>query len=70
MIMSVTGRFTDSRKAQETTCEFGVVQRKSFVLIRSSKVYCSFGGLLLYIDGPYNILNPLRVDYVYLLMKK
>lgn len=35
-----------------------------------SKVYVSFGGLLLYMDGPYSLLNALRIDYVYLLMKK
>lgn len=35
-----------------------------------SKVYVSFGGLLLYMDGPYALLNALRIDYVYLLMKK
>ncbi|KAI4255146.1 MAG: hypothetical protein LQ352_002717 [Teloschistes flavicans] len=34
------------------------------------KVYISFGGLLLYIQGPYRKLTPLRVDYVYLLIKK
>ncbi|KAK5947669.1 DNA-directed RNA polymerases I, II, and III subunit RPABC3 [Knufia obscura] len=34
------------------------------------KVYISFGGLLMYLDGPYNSLAALRVDYVYLLMKK
>ncbi|KEF52935.1 DNA-directed RNA polymerase I, II, and III subunit RPABC3 [Exophiala aquamarina CBS 119918] len=34
------------------------------------KVYVSFGGLLLYMDGPYSLLNALRIDYVYLLMKK
>ncbi|KAK5103573.1 DNA-directed RNA polymerases I, II, and III subunit RPABC3 [Lithohypha guttulata] len=34
------------------------------------KVYISFGGLLMLIDGPYNALAALRVDYVYLLMKK
>ncbi|KAK2737430.1 DNA-directed RNA polymerases I, II, and III subunit RPABC3 [Myotisia sp. PD_48] len=33
-------------------------------------VFVSFGGLLLYLDGPYKKLNPLRIDYVYLLMKK
>ena len=35
-----------------------------------SKVYISYGGLLMLIDGPYNALAALRVDYVYLLMKK
>lgn len=38
--------------------------------VQSSKVYVSFGGLLLYMDGPYALLNALRIDYVYLLMKK
>ena len=34
------------------------------------KVYVSFGGLLLFIEGPYKNLTPLRIDYVYLCMKK
>ncbi|MCJ1395869.1 DNA-directed RNA polymerases I, II, and III subunit RPABC3 [Xylographa bjoerkii] len=34
------------------------------------KVFISFGGLLLYIEGPYKRLTPLRIDYVYLLLKK
>ena len=34
------------------------------------KVFVSFGGLLLYLEGPYKKLTPLRIDYVYLLMKK
>ena len=40
------------------------------VLTFFSKVYCSFGGLLLYLDGPFNTLNALRLDYIYLLMKR
>lgn len=35
-----------------------------------SKVFVSFGGLLLYMEGPYKKLTPLRIDYVYLLIKK
>jgi RNA polymerase Rpb8 len=35
-----------------------------------SKVFVSFGGLLLFIQGPYKKLTPLRVDHVYLLIKK
>ena len=35
-----------------------------------SKVYISFGGLLLLLDGPYKKLSPLRQDYVYMLLKK
>lgn len=34
------------------------------------KVYVSFGGLLLAIEGPYKKLTPLRIDHVYLLLKK
>ncbi|OXV05350.1 hypothetical protein Egran_06882 [Elaphomyces granulatus] len=33
-------------------------------------VFVSFGGLLLYIEGPYEKLMPLKIDYVYLLLKK
>jgi len=36
----------------------------------SIKVFISFGGLLLFMQGPYKKLTPLRMDYVYLLMKK
>lgn len=35
-----------------------------------SKAYTSFGGLLMSLEGPYKKLTPLRVDYVYLLVKK
>ncbi|KAI4165489.1 MAG: hypothetical protein LQ342_000899 [Letrouitia transgressa] len=34
------------------------------------KVFVSFGGLLLYLQGPYRKLTPLRIDYVYLLIRK
>jgi len=34
------------------------------------KAFISFGGLLMMIEGPYKKLTPLRVDYVYLLIKK
>ncbi|KAF4337698.1 DNA-directed RNA polymerase chain RPB8 [Fusarium beomiforme] len=33
-------------------------------------VYCSFGGLLMSLQGPVKKLTPLRVDNVYLLVKK
>ncbi|KAN0072156.1 hypothetical protein V8E54_009885 [Elaphomyces granulatus] len=33
-------------------------------------VFVSFGGLLLHIEGPYKKLVPLKIDYVYLLLKK
>ncbi|KAK3678187.1 DNA-directed RNA polymerases I, II, and III subunit RPABC3 [Recurvomyces mirabilis] len=34
------------------------------------KVYISFGGLLCCLDGPYKKLSPLRIDNLYLLLKK
>ena len=36
----------------------------------SSKAYLSFGGLLMSLHGPYKKLTSLRVDYVYLLVRR
>ncbi|MCJ1236547.1 DNA-directed RNA polymerases I, II, and III subunit RPABC3 [Varicellaria rhodocarpa] len=36
----------------------------------SIKFFTSFGGLLLYMEGPYKKLTPLKIDYVYLLIRK
>ena len=33
-------------------------------------VYVSFGGLLLYLNGPAGKLGGVKMDYVYLLLKK
>ncbi|KAI9893170.1 MAG: DNA-directed RNA polymerases I, II, and III subunit RPABC3 [Vezdaea aestivalis] len=33
-------------------------------------VFVSFGGLLLHMEGPFRKMSPLRIDYVYLLLKK
>lgn len=38
--------------------------------VENRKAYVSFGGLLMALEGPYKKLTPLRVDYVYLLLKK
>jgi hypothetical protein len=66
-------RFIDSRKVllREICMQITPPARVSLtndVIFRS--VFVSFGGLLLYMDGPYNKLVPLRIDYVYLLLKK
>lgn len=34
------------------------------------KVYASFGGLLLFIEGPHKKLSSFKHEYIYLLMKK
>ena len=47
-----------------------VVMLRQLMIGSHSKVYVSFGGLLLYMQGPYRKLTPLRIDYVYLLVKK
>ena len=47
-----------------------MVSEKDANAVRDRKVFVSFGGLLLYIEGPYKNLTPLRIDYVYLCMKK
>lgn len=41
-----------------------------WLTIGSRAVFVSFGGLLLFLEGPYKKLAPLRIDYVYLLLKK
>lgn len=38
------------------------------VMIR--KAHISFGGLLLMLQGPFRRVTPLRMDYVYMLIKK
>jgi hypothetical protein len=40
------------------------------LLTHHSKCFTSFGGLLMALEGPYKKLTPLRVDYVYMLMKR
>lgn len=63
-------------RAMGTTCEYDVAlasaqgRARNGTDLRNSKVYISFGGLLLLLDGPYKKLSPLRQDYVYLLLKK
>ena len=38
--------------------------------LRAIREFCDDSGLLLYIEGPYKKLTPLRMDHVYLLLKK
>jgi DNA-directed RNA polymerase I, II, and III subunit RPABC3 len=40
------------------------------LICENRKMFASFGGLLMYLEGPYRKLTPLRVDDVYLLIKK
>jgi len=39
-------------------------------MLENRKVYVSFGGLLLFIEGSFKKLRPLRIEYIYLLIKK
>ena len=69
-IGSRTGR---GRICTQSVCSFGGKSVNNGRLLTHaicSKVFISFGGLLLYMEGPYKKMTPLRVDYVYLLMKK
>lgn len=71
MIMCVMARYTDSRKGRKITCTYLFnIPKKAVSDTLDSKVFISFGGLLLYMEGPYKKLAPLRVDHIYLLMKK
>ena len=56
---------------------FGSFERSEIVAGMSAhtdlncrKAFVSFGGLLLCLDGPYKKLTSLRIDYIYLLMRK
>ena len=72
--MSVMARFIDLKRVllRETCTAPNFLARicKYVTDIDCRSVFVSFGGLLLYMDGPYNKLVPLRIDYVYLLLKK
>ncbi|OKP10503.1 DNA-directed RNA polymerases I, II, and III subunit RPABC3 [Penicillium subrubescens] len=47
-----------------------VHSQNDLLICKNRAVFASFGGLLLYLVGPYNKTNPLRIDHVYLLLKK
>lgn len=48
-----------------------VLDNSSLIIGRTiSNAYVSFGGLLMSLQGPVKKLTPLRVDNVYLLIKK
>ena len=39
-------------------------------LTRNRKFFASFGGLLLYLEGPYKKMTSLKIENVYMLLKK
>jgi DNA-directed RNA polymerase I, II, and III subunit RPABC3 len=53
----------------ESKCSFPSLY-EHFTNIILSNAYVSFGGLLMSLQGPVKKLTPLRVDNVYLLVKK
>ena len=48
----------------------GESRAKEFAQAHCAETMAEFQGLLLALEGPYKKLTPLRVDYVYLLLKK
>jgi len=48
----------------------GAVGLKDMANSVNSKVYLSFGGLLLVLHGPYRKLTSLKVEQMYLLVKR
>jgi DNA-directed RNA polymerase I, II, and III subunit RPABC3 len=40
------------------------------LLTPCSKYFASFGGLLLYIEGPFKKLTGLKIDNIYMLLKR
>lgn len=47
-----------------------MVWKRIDMLINPRKVYLSFGGLLLVMQGPYKKLTGLKIEHLYLLVKK
>lgn len=77
--MYAMARSTDLRRAPpRIPCEFATAiplgQRlfgeQLLLTIIPRAVFVSFGGLLLHLEGPYKKLAPLRIDHIYLLLKK
>lgn len=46
------------------------VKRRKTLISAYSKLYASFGGLLLFIEGPYKKLSGLKIEQIYMLLKK
>ena len=57
-----------------TRCRESPTQSEScsllLLLTRPSKYFASFGGLLLYIEGPFKKLTGLKIDNIYMLLKR
>jgi hypothetical protein len=68
MASSTSSRMVTSldRRCRFSSARFPYPEANIF----DSKAYVSFGGLLLALEGPYKKLTPLRVDYLYMLIKK
>lgn len=49
---------------------FGKIYRFEDAENEIAKAFISFGGLLLHVEGPYKKLSGLRIEQVYLLIKK
>jgi len=69
--MCVMVRFTGLRRGGRICklCTHAIGERGADGLF-CSKVFASFGGLLMYLEGPHKRLSNLRQDYIYLLLKK
>lgn len=52
------------------SCSSSRAAGSNFVLMISRKYYASFGGLLLYIEGPFRKLTGLKIDNIYMLLKR
>lgn len=54
------------------SCECPFAQGESAaarLMVRNRKYFASFGGLLLYMEGPHRKLSGLKIDDIYMLIK-
>lgn len=71
MTMSATAKTTVWKEATETPCEHcsGSLAMSDWLLTACRKYFASFGGLLLYMEGPHRKLSGLKIDDIYMLVK-
>lgn len=76
--MFAGARSTESKKLRKGICTSpavrsrngGEIARHAANSTACRKVFVSFGGLLLYIDGPWRKLANIKMDHAYLLIKR
>ncbi|CAO2654717.1 Nn.00g114500.m01.CDS01 [Neocucurbitaria sp. VM-36] len=68
MVLATTLSLDGTSKEQNETM-WRSVGKHGVTTLADMKYYASFGGLLLYMEGPYRKLGGLKIDNIYMLVK-